>query len=114
MLREAEQLKRIIAEEARRRMLAGKATDPLATLPEGPREAQQTRAQVADAVGMKPRTFAKVEDIYHAAAGALALVQRCTRAFLRRGASPPLRAARADPGASGDARGVSPRRGGGA
>ena len=49
-------------------MLAGKASDPGATLREG-RHARETVAQVAEAVGMKPRTFAKVEHIYHAAEG---------------------------------------------
>ena len=63
-MREAEQLKRIIAEEAKRRMLAGKAVDPVATLPQGSEDERKTRTQVAEAVGMKPRTFAKVEGVY--------------------------------------------------
>ncbi len=67
-MREAEQLERIIAEEAERRMLAGKATDPPATLPEG-RSERETRTQVAEAVGMKPRTFAKVQHVFNAAEG---------------------------------------------
>ncbi len=78
-MREAEHLKRIIAEEARRRMLAGvtedgaggrgRQTNPPATLREGLRHARETVAQVAEAVGMKPRTFVKVEHVYHTAEG---------------------------------------------
>ncbi|MDP9374621.1 MAG: hypothetical protein M3Q65_19665, partial [Chloroflexota bacterium] len=63
-MREAEQLKRIIAEEARRRMLAGQA-DPVATLQQGSAWERKTVTQVAEAVGMKPRTFAKLEHVYN-------------------------------------------------
>jgi len=65
-MREADQLTRIFAEEARRRMIAGKA-DPLATLPEGRPDEGFTRTKVAEAVGMKPRTYAKTKKVYDAA-----------------------------------------------
>ncbi len=62
-MREAEHIKRIVAEEAKRRMLAGRATDPPPTLGEG-RHSQETVAQVAEVVGMKRSTFAKVERVH--------------------------------------------------
>ncbi len=64
-MREAEQLGRIIAEEARRRMLAGKPADPVPMLAQGPNDERKTRTRLAGAVGMKSRTFAKVEGVYH-------------------------------------------------
>ena len=68
VLREAEQLKYIIAEEARRRMLAGQP-DPVATLQQGSAWDRKTVTQIAEAVGMKPRTFATVEGVYSVAEG---------------------------------------------
>jgi len=60
-MHEADNLTRIFAEEARRRMVAGKAPDPPATLGEGTRHERETVTQVAEAIGMKPRTYAKVK-----------------------------------------------------
>ena len=66
-MHEADHLTRIIAEEARRRMLAGKQTDPLPTLAEGRSDAGFTRTQVAEAVGMKRSTYAKTKKVYDTA-----------------------------------------------
>ncbi len=68
-MREAERLKGIIAEEAQRHMLAGKAANPGATLHQGSPWERRTTTPVAEAVGMKPRTFAKVEAVYSVAEG---------------------------------------------
>ncbi len=77
MMREAENLTRIFAEEARRRMLAGitedgaggrgKQKNPVATLPQGLGGDHKTRTQVAESVGKKPRTYAKIKQVYDTA-----------------------------------------------
>jgi len=46
-------------------MLAGKKVDPTATLPEG--QKGETRDKVAEAVGMKARTYEKAKAVYEAA-----------------------------------------------
>jgi hypothetical protein len=66
-MHEADNIERIIAEENRRKMLAGKAPDPVATLQQGSAWERKTATQVAEAVGMKPRTFAKVKHIHDTA-----------------------------------------------
>ncbi len=67
-MREAEHLERIVAERNRRRMLAGKAADPLPTLVGGAGDTR-TVAQVAEAVGLKRETYRKVRRVYDTAAG---------------------------------------------
>jgi ParB-like chromosome segregation protein Spo0J len=62
-MHEADNLTRIFADEARRRMLAGK-DDPRATLREG---RSRTDAAVAEAVGMKERTYRKTKSVYDTA-----------------------------------------------
>jgi hypothetical protein len=62
-MHEADNIERIIAEEAKRRMLAGK-DDPRATLREG---RSRTDAAVAEAVGMKERTYRKTKSVFDAA-----------------------------------------------
>ena len=66
-MHEADNLTRIFAEEGRRKMLAGKPIDPPAMLREGTRHERETVAQVAEAVGMKPRTYAKVKNVHDTA-----------------------------------------------
>ena len=41
----------------------------MATLAQRTEDERKTRTQVAEAVGMKPRTFAKVEGVYNVAEG---------------------------------------------
>ena len=83
-MHEADHLTRIFAIEAERRMLEGASVGgqtagkgrpkgeetPVATLPQGK---GKTREQVAEAIGMKPRTYAKTKKGYDAAKGAGAL-----------------------------------------
>jgi len=64
-MHESEALEEIERERANTRMLAGKALDPTATLPEGSKG--ETREKVAEAIGMKPRTYDKAKKIYDAA-----------------------------------------------
>ncbi len=76
-MHEADNIERIIAEENRRKMLAGVTEDgaggrghklnPVATLPQGLGDDGKTRTQVAEAVGMKARTFAKVKHVHDTA-----------------------------------------------
>ena len=64
-MREAEELEAIERERAKKRMLAGKKADPTATLREG--QKGETGDKAAEAVGMKPRTYAKAKAVYEAA-----------------------------------------------
>jgi hypothetical protein len=81
-MHEADNLTRIFAEENRKKMLAGKAPDPPATLREGTRHERETVAQVAEQVGMKPRTYAKVKNVHDTAHD-----EKATRANPRRRAA---------------------------
>jgi ParB-like chromosome segregation protein Spo0J len=63
-MHEADHLTRILAEEARRRMLGGKAIDPTPMLAEGKGE---TRTKVAEAIGMKRSTYTKTKKVFDAA-----------------------------------------------
>ncbi len=54
-----------VAEEAKRRQIRKPADSVPATLPEQNRG--ETRTQVAEAVGMKPRTYAKTKQVYDTA-----------------------------------------------
>ncbi len=76
-MHEADNIERIIAEEHRRKMLAGVTEDgaggrghkknPAPTLAQGLGDNRETRTQIAEAVGMKARTFAKVKQVHDAA-----------------------------------------------
>lgn len=64
IMREAERLRVIEAERARKRQLAGMASDLQANLPEGP---GQTRDKVAARVGLKTGTFRNIKTVWDAA-----------------------------------------------
>jgi len=80
-MHEADNIERIIAEEARRRMLAGQTSggktagrgrpktddSSVPTLAQSYRDDDKTRTQVAEAVGMKRSTFAKVRHVHDTA-----------------------------------------------
>jgi hypothetical protein len=76
-MHEADNIERIIAEENRRKMLAGVTEDgaggrghkknPAPTLAQGLGDDGKTRSQVAEAVGMKRSTHRKVKDVYDTA-----------------------------------------------
>ncbi len=73
-MHEADNIERISVEENRRKMLAGVTEDgaggrghkknPVPTLAQGLGDDGKTRTQVADAVGMKRSTFAKVKHVH--------------------------------------------------
>lgn len=113
-MREAEHIERIIAEEAKRRMLAGTTEDgaggrgnrknPPPTLAEGLPSERETRTQVAAAVGMKRSTYNKTKSVYDAATGPdvpepVAEVARQQMAALDAGDTNPTKAERAVRGA---------------
>jgi len=76
-MHEAENIERIVAEENRRKMLAGVTPDgaggrghtlnPRPMLDEGLAPQRRTDAAVAEAVGMKRSTHRKVKDVYNTA-----------------------------------------------
>ncbi len=82
VMREAKEFKRIIERQAQQRQDEGRAKggkaagrgrpkgsdSSVATLPQSYQEEAKTRTQVAEAVGMKPRTFAKLEHVYNSSA----------------------------------------------
>lgn len=63
----AADIKPMFEEEARARMLAGKAPDPGANLPEGP-EPGRARDEAARAVGVSPRTVSHADTVKRSAA----------------------------------------------
>jgi hypothetical protein len=64
-MHEADNLTRIFAEEAKARQ--GTRTDLVATLPQGSEGDHKTRTKVAEAVGMKRSTYAKVKQVHDTA-----------------------------------------------